>query len=177
MASINFNLLSSTPPATPVPTTVPLRAMHRLRTVREQQGVSLRTVARHTGFDVRTLRVQEEESCDLRLSELYSWQVALDVPVCELLVETETPLSRPVMERARLIRIMKTAAAILEHAPNSSIQRMAETLIAQLIEIMPELKQVGAWPTYGQRRSLEEFGRIMEQRMSDDALSSAGDEE
>jgi hypothetical protein len=123
------------------------------------------------------LRAQEEESSDLRLSELYRWQLALEVPVGELLVESETPLSRPVMERARLIRIMKTVAAILEHAPNSSIQRMAETLIGQLVEIMPELKEVGAWPTYGQRRSLDEFGRIMDQRLSDDALASSCDDD
>ncbi len=50
-------------------------------------------------MDVKTVRQQEEETSDLRLSDLYRWQQALDVPVNELLTEDAEPLSRPVMER------------------------------------------------------------------------------
>ncbi|MBM4000355.1 MAG: helix-turn-helix transcriptional regulator [Planctomycetes bacterium] len=152
------------------------RGLHRIQTVRMQQGVSLRTVARNTGLDTRTLRDQEDERTDIRLSDLYRWQEVLDVPVSELLVETDSPLSTPVLERARLVRIMKTAAAMREQASTVGMRRMADTLIQQLTEIMPELKDVSAWHTYGQRRSLDEFGRIVERRVSDDVLNSRHDE-
>ena len=40
----------------------------------------------------------------------------------------------------------------------------------QLIEIMPELADVGAWHTVGQRRSLDDLGCVFERRLSDDIL-------
>ena len=54
---------------------------------------------------------------------------------------------------------------------------MAETLVEQLVEIMPELKNVSPWHTYGQRRSLEEYGRVVERRLSDDAFEAGFDED
>ena len=93
------------------------------------------------GTDIRSLRLQEQESTDLRLSDLHRWQKALEVPLTELVVDTEEPLSRPVLDRARLIRVMKTAVAIHENSASSpGLKRMAETLVEQLVEIMPELK-------------------------------------
>ena len=77
--------------------------LHRIASVREQQGVSLRAVSRQMGTEIRRLREQEDEAADLRLSDLYRWQEVLDVPVEELLVEPGTSLSQPVMERARLL--------------------------------------------------------------------------
>jgi transcriptional regulator with XRE-family HTH domain len=144
--------------------------IHRIRTVRLQQGVSLRTAARHTGVTIRKLRVQENESSDLLISELRQWQKCLDVPIAELLVEPDAPLSRPVMERARLVRLMKTAAAILEHSSSTRLKRMARMMVEQLVEIMPELQHVSAWHTFGQRRSLDEYGRIVERQLSEDLL-------
>ena len=145
-------------------------ALHRIRTVRLQQGVSLRSAARQMGSDIRSLRLQEQESTDLRLSDLHKWQKALDVPLTDLVEETDEPLSRPVLERARLIRLMKTAKAIEERSPTASVSRMAETLVAQLVEIMPELEDVSPWHQFGQRRSLDEFGRVVERRMSEDLI-------
>jgi len=145
-------------------------ALHRIAEVRFQQGVSVRCAARQLGKDVATIRAQEQETSDLLLSELYAWQGILDVPVSELLMDHETPLSRPVMERARLVRLMKTAAAILEDSKSTSIRLLAERMIDQLVEIMPELKEVGAWHTVGQRRSLDESGRVFENRISEDML-------
>lgn len=154
------------------------RRYHRIRAVRLREGVSLRSAARQMGTDIRSLRLQEQESTDLRLSDLHRWQKALEVPLAELVVDTEEPLSRPVLDRARLIRIMKTAAAIHENAASTpGLQRMAETLVGQLVEIMPELKDVSPWHTYGQRRSLEEYGRVVERRLSDDAFESCFDDE
>jgi len=153
------------------------KRFHRIQEVRRQQGVSLRSAARSLGTDIRTIRSQEQAGQDLRISDLQKWQKALDVPVAELLVESEECLSGPVLERARMIRLMKTAAAIQERAPNDSISRMAQMLIDQLVEIMPELKTVGPWHQVGQRRSCEDFGRVLERRLTDDVFSSRHDDE
>jgi transcriptional regulator with XRE-family HTH domain len=142
--------------------------LHRIKEVRQQQGVSLRRVAQLLGAEVRELRREEEDTCDLPLSRLYQWQRALEVPVADLLVDAGAPLSAPVMERARLVRVMKTVAAIMEKAQNTSIQRLAQTLVDQLVEIMPELKGINPWHSVGQRRSLDEYGRIVERSYSDD---------
>lgn len=150
---------------------------HRIRTVRLREGVSLRSAARQMGVDIRSLRLQEQESTDLRLSDLHKWQKALEVPLTELVVDTEERLSQPVLDRARLIRIMKTAAAIHERSAAPGLKRMAETLVSQLVEIMPELKDVSPWHTYGQRRSLDEVGRVMERRCSDAILDHGTDDE
>lgn len=121
-------------------------------------------------MDIRQLRLQEQESTDLRISDLRKWQKALDVPLTELLVEPDEPLSRPVMERARLVRIMKTVAAIQERAQSASIRRMAQMLAEQLTEVMPELQEVGPWHNYGQRRSLDEYGAVVHRCLSDSLL-------
>jgi transcriptional regulator with XRE-family HTH domain len=146
------------------------KPLHRIAEVREEQGMSLRSVARAMRADIRQLRLQEQASCDLRLSELYKWQEALGAPVADLLVEPESSLSRPVSERAKMVRIMKTAAAILQKAPNPGMQRMAQMLCEQLIDVMPELEQVGPWHEFGQRRSSQDYGAVMERRISDDAF-------
>lgn len=157
---------SSTQPTPETP-----QPLHRLQSVRLRQGVSLRTVARQTGIDIRQLRLQEQESADIRLSDLLKWQRALEVPLVELIVEPESKLSNPVMERAQMVRLMKTAAAILELADTPRVKRMAQMLVEQLVEIMPELKDVGPWHSYGQRRGLNEYGRVMDQPYSLDPNS------
>lgn len=174
MSSVNYDAAASkhSSTSTTLASKKQRRAFHRIRKVREEQGMSLRSVARHTGCDMRTLRFQEQETTDLRLSELQIWHEALEVPIADLLIESDAPLSRPVLERARLVRIMKSAAAIRDQAPTPGIQRMAETLIEQLLEVMPELVNISAWHTYGQRRSLDEYGRVAERRISDDLFSS-----
>ncbi|MFW6171482.1 MAG: helix-turn-helix domain-containing protein [Planctomycetota bacterium] len=141
---------------------------HRIRTVRLQQGMSLRSVARHSGVEVRKLRIQEQESADLRLSDLHKWQKALDTPLSELIVEPESSLSCPVMERARMIRLMKTATAIRERAKSVEMTRMAQMLTEQLTEIMPELEHVNPWHEFGQPRGSDEYGRIVERTVDDD---------
>jgi transcriptional regulator with XRE-family HTH domain len=147
--------------------TEPGRALHRIQEVRRQEGMSLRTATRQLGLDARTIRAQEQESTDLRLSDLYRWQEALGVPVSELLVDNDEPLSKQIRDRARMVRLKKTAAALLEAATAPNVRRMAENLVEQLDEIMPELKEVSPWHSVGQRRSLDEMGRIAEQPISD----------
>lgn len=144
------------------------RGFHRIREVRVQQGMSLRSVARRMHKEPRMLRHEEESSTDLNLSTLYEWQRVLDVPVADLLEEADSPISRPVLERARMVRLMKTAAALKEKANNESLRRLTEMLVDQLVEIMPELKDVSAWHNIGQRRTMEEYGRTLERRIPDD---------
>ncbi len=141
------------------PTPKATRPLHRLHAVRQQQGISIRKVARTLHISQSQVRDQEEPTSDLRLSSLYQWQEVLDVPIAELLVESERPLSRPVLERARLLRLMKTAVSIMERAEQVSVRRLAETMVAQLTELMPELETVSGWHAVGQRRTLDEYGQ------------------
>jgi transcriptional regulator with XRE-family HTH domain len=149
--------------------------LHRISEVRQQQGVSLRSAARRMGKEVSRLKVQEQETTDLRLSDLYDWQQVLDVPVADLLVEQEASLSHPIMQRAQMVRLMKTATSILESAQAPATCRMAQMLIDQLVEMMPELAEVSPWHSVGQRRSLDEFGRAFDRRISDDMFQGAID--
>jgi transcriptional regulator with XRE-family HTH domain len=148
----------------------PQRPLHRLATVRKQQGISQRNVARRLGVDVSTICEQEQEDADLMLSTIYAWQRVLDVPVSELLVDSDAPLSPPVMERARLVKLMKTAAAIMEKAHSNALKRLVTMMVEQLLEIMPELRDVSAWHTIGQRRTLDDYGRAAERQLPDDLL-------
>jgi transcriptional regulator with XRE-family HTH domain len=167
--SIGHCGLTSLGPAQDVP--LPLadeRPMQRLAAARRQQGMSRRVMARRMNVDVEEVRSQESESADVPLSVLYAWQKALDVPVGELLVETTDALSSPILERSRLLRLMKTVRSIAEQTRQESIRRMAQTMVNQLLEIMPELAQVTAWHTVGQRRRLDELGVAALRRFADE---------
>ena len=146
------------------------RALHRLAAVRRQQGVSQRNMARRLHVDLSDVCQQEQETTDLSLSVLYAWQRVLDVPVAELLADSDGALSPPVMERARLVKLMKTAAAIMEKAHTPSLRRMVTMLVEQLVEIMPELRDVAPWHTVGQRRTLDDYGRAVERQLPDDLV-------
>ena len=69
---------------------------------------------------------------------------------------------------------MKTAKAIQESAHNVSVKRLAKMLIEQLVEMMPELAEVSAWHSIGQRRTQDEVGRIAERPVSDNLFNDAG---
>ena len=146
------------------------RLLHRLGIVRRLQGISRRTAARYLDVDVATVRFQERETTDLLLSKLYEWQDLLEVPVAELLVEADDPLSAPLLKRAQLVRMMKTVLAILENAQQEPIRRMAQTLVDQLVEMMPELQGVSPWHAVGKRRRFDEFGVAAERRLSEDVF-------
>jgi hypothetical protein len=141
--------------------------LHRIADTRRRQGISVRSAARRMHTSIDQVRRQEDPNCDLLLSELLRWQQALEVPVADLLVDNEAPLSEPVLTRARLLRIMKTVRAIKETATTASIQRFALMLEQQLVEVMPELKDVTAWHSIGQRRSPDELGRTAERVVPD----------
>ena len=144
--------------------------LHRIADVRRQQGVTLRNVARRLGVSLPLVRRQEQPDCDLRLSDLLRWQQVLEVPVAELLVEGEGQLSGPVLERSRMVKLMKTAAAIRERSREPAIVRMVEMLVDQVLEIMPELADVTPWHSVGQRRTGEELGRAARTIVSEELL-------
>lgn len=146
------------------------RPLHRLAEVRRLQGVSCRTLARRLKTSVEQIRLQEHEYTDVPVSKLYQWQEALDVPVSELLVESGDPLSTPVLRRAQLVRLMKTARTILERSQQLSIQRMAQVLVNQLVEVMPELSEVSPWPAVGKRRGQHELGQAAYRELWTDFL-------
>jgi transcriptional regulator with XRE-family HTH domain len=134
--------------------------LHRIAEVRAQQGVSLRAISRRTGVDVRELREQEHPDSNLTLEQLYRWQESLEVPVANLLVDRDEGLSETVQCRASLIKVMKTVVALRDVATSTRVVRMTEMLREQLLEMMPELADVGGWPTYGSRRPVDQLGRI-----------------
>jgi transcriptional regulator with XRE-family HTH domain len=148
---------------------------HRLATVRRLQGISRRTLARRMNVEVTEIRRQEDECNDLPLSVLYEWQKALDVPVAELLAESGDTLSQPLMQRAQLVRLMKTALAMLEQADIEPTRLMAQTLVDQLIEVMPELQGVSAWHAVGKRRRLDEVGIAALRTLPEDVFTEFGD--
>jgi hypothetical protein len=155
----------------PVPHAGSQRPLHRIADARRRQGISVRSAARRMHTSMDQVRREEDPSCDMPLSELYRWQQALEVPVADLLVDSDAPLSEPVLTRARLLRVMKTVRAIKESASTPSIQRFATMLEQQLIELMPELKDVAAWHSVGQRRSPNELGRTAERVIPDSFFS------
>jgi hypothetical protein len=147
--------------------------LHKLGAARRRQGLSVRCVAQRLGRTVSEVRAQEAEHADLFISELYRWQTALEVPLEELLNDPQDTLSTRVQTRARLLRVMKTAIAIRRQARSEAERRLARLLVDQLIEIMPELKEVSGWPAVGHRRTADDIGRIAENPISDDWLHEA----
>lgn len=140
----------------------PGKPLHRLAEVRRQQGLSVRSAARRMGVSMSQVRAEEQPDHNLSLVDLMRWQQALEVPLVDLLIDEDSPLSSPVVSRARWLRLMKTVKALLEASPSPSITRMVQMLEQQVLEVMPELKDVGAWHSVGQRRTQDEVGRIAE---------------
>ena len=147
------------------------RPLHRIATARRQQGMSLRSVARQMERRVSSVRTEEVETQDLRLSDLLRWQRVLRVPLQDLLIEPENSLSKPVEQRAQLLRVMKTAAALDQMVEGDRAKRLTAQLVRQLVEMMPELKSVAAWNSVGQRRSPTEYGRVVETVVSRDTFA------
>ncbi len=143
------------------------RPLHRIADVMQQEGIKARTASRRMQVPVSQVRVQQDAYCDLSLSDLYRWQTALRVPLVDLLVDPGYPLSIPVRLRANLLKAMKTVRSIQESADQESIKILAENLVQQLVDLMPELREVPAWPVVGQRRTNEELGAISERRLPD----------
>jgi transcriptional regulator with XRE-family HTH domain len=161
-----LNLEEQNPAVVPIHVECAL-PLHRLGEARQQEHISRRTVARHLGITIEDVRRQECKTTDVPLSVLHKWAEVLGLPVVELVKEPRDSLSTPLVNRARLVRVMKTAMALLERNGDPQTQRLAQTMVDQLIEIMPELRGVSAWHAVGKRRSLDELGIAAERRLSD----------
>jgi transcriptional regulator with XRE-family HTH domain len=148
---------------------------HRLGEVRRLQRISRRSLANRMHVSEAEIRRQEEATTDLPLSVLFKWHKALGVPIAELLVESDDALSQPLVQRAQLVRLMKTALALLEQADQVAARRMAQTLVDQLIEVMPELQGISAWNAVGKRRGLDEIGIAALRSLSEDVFLSHRD--
>ncbi len=147
------------------------RKYHRIQEVCNQQGATVRSLSRKMDLSSNEIREQGDPNTDLRISDLLKWQKVLEVPLADLLIDSEGPLSEPVSRRAGMLRVMKTAKAILEGAHDRSVKRLASMLVSQLVEIMPELAEVSAWHTVGQRRTQNELGRIVDRTIPDNFFS------
>ncbi|MDR1382256.1 MAG: hypothetical protein LBJ67_00195 [Planctomycetaceae bacterium] len=146
--------------------------LHRLAEARKTQDVSAANMARHLNCSVAEVYSQEKPTSDILLSRLYQWRDILDVPILELLVEPDDAIEDPIRSRAVLVRMMKTVRSILEHTKEKSTQWMAQTLFEQLLEIMPELREVTAWPTVGQSRETKDYGQAAYRRFDSNVEES-----
>lgn len=160
----DYNVENSLLPNSGSPVTMQgkTQVLHRIADARRRQNISVRSAARRLGKSPEQVRRLEDPTHDMLVSELYDWQRVLEVPIVDLLVDANAPLSEPVLARARLLKVMKTVRAIKETAKCVNIERMATMLEQQLVEIMPELRDVSAWHSVGQRRSHDELGRTAE---------------
>jgi transcriptional regulator with XRE-family HTH domain len=138
------------------------RALHRIAEVRAQQGLSLRAVSRRSGVDIQKLRQQEVSHSNLTLVDLTRWARALEVPIENLIVDHDCELSDPIQSRAAMVKAMKTVIALTEVAASPRVARLTTMLREQMIEIMPELAEIGGWPNFGSRRPPDQLGRIGE---------------
>ena len=137
-------------------------SLHRIAEVRAQQGLSLRAISRRSGIDIQDLKQQELPDSNLTLIDLTRWARALEVPIENLIVDHDSELSDPVQSRAAMVKVMKTVVALTEVATSPRVVRLTTMLREQLIELMPELAEIGGWPNFGSRRPSDQQGRIGE---------------
>lgn len=145
-------------------------SLHRIAEVRTQQGLSLRAISRRSGVDIQKLRQQELPDSNLTLVDLYRWAKALEVPVENLIIDRDSELSDPVQSRAAMVKVMKTVVALTEVAASPRVARLTTMLREQMIELMPELAEIGGWPNFGSRRPPDQLGRIGENPIDVQAL-------
>jgi transcriptional regulator with XRE-family HTH domain len=168
------NIAEQTPAVVPIHVECAL-PLHRLGEARRQEDVSRRNVARHLGITIEDVRQQECQTADLPLSVLHKWAKVLSLPVAELIEEPDESLPTSLFNRARLVRVMKTAMAILEQTRDPRTKRLARTMVDQLIEVMPELRGISAWHAVGRRRRLKELGIAAERSLSDEIFMDVPD--
>jgi transcriptional regulator with XRE-family HTH domain len=113
--------------------------LHRLKAVRRAMGMQRREFAQRLGMTIEELR-QKEVSTDLSISTLYRWAAQLGVPITEFIVEPEECLAPTRLAPSQATRLMKAAAKLRDRSRRRSIQRLAQTFVEQLTEILPTLE-------------------------------------
>ena len=144
------------------------KPLHRLQELRRQQDISIRSLSRRMNVTASEVRMQEDPHYDLRLSALYQWQQALGVPAAELLVEPGDGLSAPIQLRARLLRMMKTIATILDQPQSDRTNHLIANLKNDILEVMPEVEDVDRWHGSSSDRSGDIAAAVL--RQIDDAF-------
>ena len=157
-----------------VESTVPL---HRLGEARRKKHVSRSSLASQLGITAGDVRRQECKTTDMPLSVLHQWAKVLGVPVVELVEEPNVSLSTPLFHRAALTRFMETVMAILERSNDLQTQRLAQTLVDQLIEILPEARGVIASRTAGEHYRFDGPGSAVERGLSHEIFMDVVDSE
>ncbi len=133
------------------------RPLHFIAATLRKQNATLAGCARRLGLAPAEAAAQTRPDADLTLSQLYAWRDVLDVPTSELL-PLENVVPDPIRNRALLLRTMKTARQLQDLSRGTRLERVAASLVDQLIELMPELAEVPAWPSVGQSRAPRETG-------------------
>jgi transcriptional regulator with XRE-family HTH domain len=121
--------------------TAPRGVLHRLGAVRKAKKVPRRVLAEQLGITVEELR-NKEASADLTISTLCHWASTLNVPVTELVVEPDESLAPTRMARSQAARLMTVAAKLRDRSRRRGIQRLAQTFVEQLAEILPSLEEL-----------------------------------
>lgn len=116
------------------------RPLQRLADARKQQGLSTASIARRLGVSEKEIIQQERPESDPRISELFGWQSALEMPLSELLPEGR--LSNPVLDRARVLRLARTAIEIRNLNRDPRLNSAVQMLLNQILEVMPDLERM-----------------------------------
>ena len=140
------------------------KRFHQIEQVRINQEMSIQTCARKLGISVQEARRQERPTTDLTISQLMAWKEVLDVPLSELVGPFEDELQNPIRNRAKLLKVMKSAKYIHQHTRESRIRTMAENQIDQILEIVPEFETVSPWPEVGQSHEARQPGVAVSRR-------------
>jgi transcriptional regulator with XRE-family HTH domain len=146
------------------------KPLHRLAAVRAEQKLSPATLARRLNTTSEQVRRQEQETTDLPLSVLYQWAGALEVPVQALLVDRDYELPLPRLEFGQAVELFKTARAICEGIEHPNLQRVANSLVEQLLEIAPELKDAGPLLSAQKRRGANRAREIVVQELPENVF-------
>ena len=133
---------------------------HYIAETMQNQGASLSYCARKLGLTQEEVLQQLNPESNLTLKQLFDWSEALDVPLAELL-PFDSSTSDPIRNRALLLRIMKTARQIQRISHNTPMEYAAATLVAQLLELVPDFASIEAWPSVGKSRASKTDGTSM----------------
>lgn len=136
--------------------TIPGRR-HYIAEAIENQGLSISYCARRLGLPSEEVIRQINPQSNLTLEQLFNWSEALDVPLPELL-PFDAVTSDPIRNRALLLRIMKTARQLQRISHDTPLEYAVATLVAQLLELVPDFETVEAWPSVGKSRVAQTDG-------------------
>ena len=122
-------------------TASPPIVLHRLGAVCREKKIPRRVLAKRLGITLEDLRL-EEESIDLSIGRLTQWAAALGVPVTELIIEPDIGFGLTCLEPPQAKRLMEAANSLRKRTRRRSVQRLAQTFMDQLSEMLPELEQI-----------------------------------